>query len=99
MLVHELINQGAGSDIAIVDHERRFTYDELKEAVKNCRNRLYAEGVKPGDRVAIFSRNSAEFVFVYMAVFLRLGGITEAELHSVRGGTRLLVLAKKLHLM
>ena len=38
-------------------------------------------------------------VFAYMAVFLRLGGITEAELHSVRGGTRLLVLAKKLHLM
>jgi stage V sporulation protein B len=34
-------------------------------------------------------------VFAYMAVFLRLGGITEAELHSVRGGTRLLVLAKK----
>ena len=38
-------------------------------------------------------------VFAYTAVFLRLGGITEAELHSVRGGTRLLVLAKKLHLM
>ena len=75
MLVHELINQGAGSDIAIVDHERRFTYDELKEAVKNCRNRLYAEGVKPGDRVAIFSRNSAEFVFVYMAV-ASLGAIS-----------------------
>ncbi len=75
MLVHELINQGAESDLAIIDHERRFTYAELQEAVKNCRNRLYAEGVKPGDRVAIFSRNSAEFVFVYMAV-ASLGAIS-----------------------
>ncbi len=75
MLVHELINQGAANDLAIIDHERRFTYAELQEAVKNCRNRLYAEGVKPGDRVAIFSRNSAEFVFVYMAV-ASLGAIS-----------------------
>ena len=75
MLVHELINQGAPNDLAIIDHERRFTYAELQEAVKNCRNRLYAEGVKPGDRVAIFSRNSAEFVFVYMAV-ASLGAIS-----------------------
>ena len=75
MLVHELINHGQGSDLAIVDQGRRFTYDEVKAAVRNCRNRLYAEGVKPGDRVGIFSRNSAEYIFVYMAV-ASLGAIS-----------------------
>lgn len=41
----------------------------------------------------------AAAVLVYMAMFFRLGGISEDELHSVRGGTRLLVFARKLHLM
>ena len=68
MLIHELINRGADNDIAIVDGGRRLTYKKLQEAVQNCRDRLYAIGVKPGDRVCLFSRNSAEFVCAYMAV-------------------------------
>ena len=66
MFVHDLIMQGKPEAMAIVDHERRFTYKEAQEAVKNCRNRLYEAGVREGDRVGIFSRNSADFVFAYM---------------------------------
>ena len=66
MFVHELILQGKPEAMAIVDHERRFTYKETQQAVNNCRNRLYAAGVREGDRVGIFSRNSADFVFAYM---------------------------------
>ena len=67
MLVHEIISRGRDSDIAIVDEGRRITYAEFAQAVKIFRNRLYALGVREGDRVAIFSRNSAEFIFAYMA--------------------------------
>ena len=38
-------------------------------------------------------------VAVYFCMLLKLGAVTEAELHSIRGGTRLLSLARRLHLM
>ena len=53
MFVHELIYQGKPDSLAIVDHERRITYRELQEHVAACRNRLYAAGVRVGDRVNI----------------------------------------------
>lgn len=67
MLVHEILSRGRSADIAIVDEGRRITYAEALASVENFRNRLYALGIKKGDRVAIFSRNSAEFIFAYMA--------------------------------
>ena len=68
MLVHELIQRGQEQDLSIVDGKRRFTYGETSKAINACRNRLYAKGIRRGDRVAIFSRNSAEFIFAYMGV-------------------------------
>ncbi|MBQ1889352.1 long-chain fatty acid--CoA ligase [Selenomonas caprae] len=66
MFIHDLIRQGAPDAMAIIDHQRRFTYKDFQDAVDACRNRLYAAGVRQGDRVGIFSRNSAEFVFAFM---------------------------------
>lgn len=68
MFVHDLVHQGAASATAIVDHERRFTYQELADRVRACRNRLYEAGVREGDRVGLFSRNSAEYVFTYLGI-------------------------------
>lgn len=68
MLVHDLIRRGKPDAIALVDHDRRFTYREFAEAVTNCRDRLFAAGVRMGDRVGIFSRNSAEFIFAYFGI-------------------------------
>ena len=68
MFIHDLIRQGAPDALAIVDHERRFTYTQFQECVNNCRDRLYAAGVRQGDRVGLFTRNSAEFVFAFMAI-------------------------------
>ncbi len=67
MLVHELIKKGRSDDIAIVDDGRRITYAEAAQSIKKFRNRLYALGVRQGDRVALFSRNSAEFIYTYLA--------------------------------
>ena len=67
MLVHEIINNGHDADIAVVDEGRRTTYAQLKKKISEYRNHLYALGIRTGDRVAIFSRNSAEFIFTYFA--------------------------------
>ena len=68
MLVHEVMNCGHDEDIAIFDEGRYFTYAQAKESIKKFRDRLYSLGVREGDRVGIFSRNSAEFIFTYFAV-------------------------------
>ncbi len=67
MLVHEIINNGREEDIAVVDEGRRITYAQLKEGIKKYRNHLYEIGIRTGDRVGIFSRNSLEFVYAYFA--------------------------------
>ena len=67
MLVHEIINRGRSGDIAVVDEGRRTTYAQLKQEIKRYRNRLYELGIRQGDRVGIFSRNSAEFIYAYFA--------------------------------
>ena len=67
MLVQDLVKCGRAEDLAIVDKTRQFTYADFAQCVKKFRNRLYKLGVREGDRVAIFSRNSAEFVFAYFA--------------------------------
>ncbi len=67
MLVHEIINNGYEADIAVVDEGHRITYAALKQGINRYRNRLYALGIRQGDRVGIFSRNSAEFIYAYMA--------------------------------
>ena len=68
MLLNNIIDQGRASDIALVDHGRRVNYSEFKEAIKYCRNKLYQMGIRQGERVAIFSRNSIEFIYAYFAV-------------------------------
>lgn len=68
MLVHEIINRGRGEDIAVVDEGRSITYAQLKQYIKKYRNRLYELGISQSDRVGIFSRNSAEFIFAYFAI-------------------------------
>lgn len=67
MLVHEIINNGREEDIAVVDEGRQITYAALKQGIKKYRNHLYELGIRRGDRVGIFSRNSAEFIYAYMA--------------------------------
>lgn len=68
MLVHEVINNGREEDIAVVDEGRQITYLQLKQGIKKYRNHLYKLGIRQGDRVGIFSRNSTEFVYAYFAV-------------------------------
>ena len=74
MLVHQLIFQGKASDVAF--HTlAKVTYAELQKNFTSYRDYFYAQGIRAGENVGLFSRNSAEFVYCYMALS-SLGAIT-----------------------
>ncbi|MCH4217420.1 MAG: AMP-binding protein [Megasphaera sp.] len=68
MLVHELLAYGRDEDVAVVDRKKEITYRALRQAVTVCRNNLYAAGVRRGDRIAIFSRKTVNYIVSYMAI-------------------------------
>ena len=74
MLVHQLIYQGKTSDVAFHTLEK-ITYDQLQKNFATYRDYFYAQGIRAGENVGLFSRNSAEFVYCYMALS-SLGAIT-----------------------
>ncbi|MFC4001268.1 class I adenylate-forming enzyme family protein [Prauserella oleivorans] len=50
-----------------VPGERRLTWRQLDELVRRLANGLAALGIRPGDRVAVLSRNCAEYQALYFA--------------------------------
>ncbi|MDD4766317.1 MAG: long-chain fatty acid--CoA ligase [Desulfotomaculaceae bacterium] len=74
MLVHELILTGAGDRIAIYEKNAVYSYAQMQKKVGQYRNYLYSLGVRPHDNVALNAKNSAEFIFSYIAI-AGLGGV------------------------
>lgn len=60
--------------LAFVFNNREVTYRELDELVNKTANGLRNRGVKKGDRLAIFSKNSLDFVILEFAL-ARLGAV------------------------
>lgn len=59
---------------AFIYQKRQVTYKELDELVNKTANGLVNDGIKKGDRLAILSKNSLDFVIVMFAV-ARIGGV------------------------
>jgi len=53
---------------ALIDATRRYTYRELNAAAETVARGLYAQGVRPGDHVAILMGNVAEWLVVDFAI-------------------------------
>jgi long-chain acyl-CoA synthetase len=68
MFVHELILRGARDDIAIKESGHAITYRELQAKTAAARDHLYDLGVRKGDNVALFSRNSSLYIIASMAI-------------------------------
>lgn len=64
-----------GDAVAVADERRSLTYRELRERGLRLAGGLSERGVRPGDRVAILSRNCVEVIETYMALSL-LGAAT-----------------------
>ena len=52
---------------AIIDDQRRLSYEELDAAVRRCASAFQAAGLKQGDRIAIMLGNSPNFTIAYFA--------------------------------
>lgn len=57
---------------ALIDGDARYTYAELNARVSRAANALLSKGVKKGDRLALMSTNTKEFVITFYAA-MRLG--------------------------
>ncbi|QDR79689.1 class I adenylate-forming enzyme family protein [Sporomusa termitida] len=73
MFVHNLIFQGA-KDNTVFTGRDSVSYGRLQEQVEKYRNYLYAAGIRIGENVGLFARNSPEFVYCYMAI-VSLGAV------------------------
>jgi long-chain acyl-CoA synthetase len=63
-----------GSKPALVTEDRTFTYSELSELCDRVAGGLHEIGVRPGDRVSLYSQNRWEWVVAYHAA-LRAGAV------------------------
>lgn len=54
--------------VALVEGNRRLSYGEVRDAASRWRSDLSRQGVVPGHRVALVSRNSADFVAAYLGI-------------------------------
>ncbi|MDX2972914.1 AMP-binding protein [Kribbella solani] len=92
--------QRHGERPALVDGDRRLTWNELDQAVDRTARGLAAAGLVPGYRVLLLVANSIEFVTSYLGI-LRAGlvavplntGLTKPELAAVaaHSGARLAI--------
>jgi acyl-CoA synthetase (AMP-forming)/AMP-acid ligase II len=69
----EYASQAYADREAMVDGDRRWTFAELAVAVDEAARALVAHGVSPGDRVAIWAPNMAEWAFAALGTY-RAGG-------------------------
>jgi acyl-CoA synthetase (AMP-forming)/AMP-acid ligase II len=86
--------------VAVVDGDTRLTYAELLDAARGFGSALVASGVQPGDRVAIWAPNSAEWIIAALGLWLagavlvpvntRFKGLEAADILA-RSGARALV--------
>jgi HIP---CoA ligase len=89
-----------GDQLAVVDGSTELTYAELFERARSFGAALVTSGVAPGDRVAIWAPNSAEWIVAVLGLFqagavlvpvnTRFKGGEAAEILS-RSGTKVLV--------
>ena len=56
-----------GDKLALAFGSRRWTYSELDRAVNRVANRLLAAGLSPGDRLAVYGKNSDAYVIAWLA--------------------------------
>jgi amino acid adenylation domain-containing protein len=83
-LLEHCVQRGFGPRVAIVDGERRVTYDELLPQALECAALLKAAGLQRGDRVAIYLPRSIEAVASLFGTFFA-GGVAVFINEVLRG--------------
>lgn len=74
-----------GDKIALMDYERKITYQELNDVANKIGNGLLSLGVKRGDHVLIMLPNILEYVYVWLAL-CKIGAVEIPINTAYRGG-------------
>ena len=74
MLLNDIIQKHPAEKTAFIFKDQYTTYGEFRKKVEDWAVFLQSQGVKQGDRVGLFSKNSTDFAAAYFAV-VRAGGI------------------------
>ena len=82
-----------GDRVAVVDGETSLTYAELLEQARTFAASLVASGVAAGDRVAIWSFNSAEWIVAVLGIF-EAGAVLVPVNTRFKGGEAAVVLSR-----
>lgn len=72
--------QSAPDKLAVVSGDRSFSYSQLNDRCERLVGALYALGLERGDRVAILSNNSHEYIETYVGV--PAGGLVVVPLNT-----------------
>lgn len=68
--LHRILTRAAtlyADRVAVVDGKIRLTYSALEQRVRRLAGAFAARGLEPGDRVALFGRNSFRSLEVHLA--------------------------------
>ena len=68
MLLNEIYERHPDEKTAFIFKDEFMTYGDFRKKVKDWAMFLQAQGVRQGDRVGLFSKNSPDFVAAYFAV-------------------------------
>jgi acyl-CoA synthetase (AMP-forming)/AMP-acid ligase II len=82
-----------GARPAVIDGETLLTYDELAEQSRGFGASLVASGIEPGDRVAIWAFNSAEWIVAALGLF-QVGGVLVPVNTRFKGGEAAEILSR-----
>ena len=77
MNLTSMIDRGAlnfGEKTALVQDHNRYTYECLKSATEQIAFYLREQGIRPGDRIAVYMPNRPEWVAAYYGI-IRLGAV------------------------
>lgn len=74
MLLNDIIQKHPADKTAFIFKDQYTTYGEFRKKVMDWAVFLQSKGVKRGDRIGLFSKNSTDFVAAYFAV-VRAGAI------------------------
>ncbi|AIF53982.1 class I adenylate-forming enzyme family protein [Pelosinus sp. UFO1] len=67
MLVHDIIQKGDKDQIAFLE-KTPITYGQAEDAVAKYRDFFYQQGIRSGENVGLFSKNSVDFIYCYLAI-------------------------------
>ncbi len=74
MLFYQLLEGKPDAAPAVIFHEQQYTYGQLRNEVDRWAAFLQQQGLKPGEKVGLLSKNCSNFLIAYFAV-IKAGGV------------------------